>query len=83
MSRAKRGITAGWTPGAAGIHTATCAIVVMVVGKHREDFFAHEESWLAMRDLFRYLGQRHTDSAHSPQMLAMEIRFEYRMGAPS
>jgi len=50
-------------------------IVVMVVGKHREDLFAHEESWLAVRELFCCLGQRHTDSAYSPQMLAIEIKF--------
>src|SRR6185312_16719364 len=47
----------------------------MVVGKHREDLFAHEESWLAVRELFCCLGQRHTDSAYSPQMLAIEIKF--------
>src|SRR2546423_1200313 len=40
-------------------------IVVMVVGKHGEHFFADEPRWFAVRDFFPGLRQRQTDAPHA------------------
>jgi hypothetical protein len=44
-------------------------VVVVVVGKHGEDLFAHEEGGFAVREFFRGLRKHGTDAPHAPEMV--------------
>src|SRR5436853_7711129 len=57
-----------------GYHYCDMSIVVMVIGKHREDLFAHKPGRFAVRQFFCGLRKRVTNALHSLQMLLAFVR---------
>lgn len=48
-------------------------VVVVVVGKHHKNLFAHEERRFTVRELLNTLWHRRADLPHSPQMFLRHI----------
>ena len=52
-------------------------VVVVIVGKHGEDLFTHEEGRFTMREFFGSLRHGRADSPHSSEMLLIDIRLSF------